>query len=162
MLRIKALLMPSILVCLLNVSSRADARGGGTYTHDTWAAAHIEGLPPGIRRSLMKQVPKCGTLRAQHDFSRYLSPTGSKNRFVSLHFEHFGCTDRAAICTDGACLHQVYASSGGAYRLVFSARVQELELKVISGAPAIEIACGRFGENCARILRWTGNRFVRR
>lgn len=156
-----ALLAVSTLLSNISIAANADARGG-MRLEDPWAAAHIEGLPPDIRRDLSAQGQICGGLRARHDFSRYLSPRGSKYSFVSLHFEHFGCNERAAICTSRGCLHQVYASAGAGYRLVFSARVRELELKVLDGAPAVEISCSRFGENCPRVLRWNGGAFVGR
>jgi hypothetical protein len=37
-----------------------------------------------------------------------------------LHFERLRCGDRAALCTQAGCLHQVYVSTGGRYRLLRS------------------------------------------
>jgi hypothetical protein len=33
---------------------------------------------------------------------------------------HFRCGDRGALCTQAGCLHQVYISTGGRYRLLRS------------------------------------------
>lgn len=146
----------------LSASRGGEARGA-MAAEDLWAAVHIDGLPPDIRRNLSKHVRRCGGPKALHYFSRYLSPRGSRHQFVSLHFEEFSCRDRAAICTSEDCLHQVYVSTGAGYRLVFEARVKELELKIIDGTPAIEISCAwPAGMECARVLRWNGSAFVRR
>ncbi len=156
-----ALLVMSIVLCLISIPSDAKARGGAR-SEEIYAPAHIETLPLDIRRNLAKLEHACGSARAEHYFSVYLSPNGSPHSFVSLHFEHFRCDDPTAICTSAGCLHQVYVSAGERYRLVFEERVEELEFKIIGRASAIEISCTRNGENCSRILYWNGSRFIRR
>jgi len=81
----------------------------------------------------------------------------------SSHFTSTSWTapDRAALCTSSGCLHQVYISADGAYRLVFSANVSDTTLKFLDHAPAIEIDCERFGpQDCPHALRWNGRRFA--
>jgi hypothetical protein len=56
------------------------------------------------------------TARAQHQFAGYFQNW----RVLVLHFEYFRCDDRAALCTQAGCLHQVYTSTGGRYRLLRS------------------------------------------
>jgi hypothetical protein len=149
------------LLILANLSSTANARGG-LHMEDPWASDHIEGLPPEIRQNVSKQARICGPARAQHYFSRSLSPSNSRYNFISLHFEEFGCDHRTAICRPSGCLHQVYASSGAGYRLVLSGYVGELELKAIDGQVAIETSCPHSAEACFRIQRWNGSNFGRR
>src|SRR5262249_26560437 len=56
----------------------------------------------------------CRDSKADYQFARY-----SQNlRILVLHFEHFRCGDARAICTQAGCLHQVYTSTGGRYRLL--------------------------------------------
>lgn len=145
----------SILLTLL--SSAAEALGSGSASHDTWAPAHIDSLPQEIRRGLGRWRKTCGELKARHEFSRYMSYAGQ--HFVSLHFEHLGCENREVVCTFDSCLHQVYASSRAGYRLVFEARVPDVELKLVDGAPALEISCANTTRTCPRVLRWIGRRF---
>ncbi len=149
------------LLMLANLSSTANARGG-LHTEDPWASYHIEGLPPEIRQNVSKQERSCGPARARHYFSRSLSPSNSRYNFISLHFEEFGCDRRSSICRPSGCLHQVYASSGAGYRLVFSGYVGELELKAIDGQVAIETSCPHSAEACFRIQRWNGSNFGQR
>lgn len=148
------------LLILGNVSSMTIARGG-LHLEDPWASHHIDGLPPEVRRNVLKEERVCGPARAQHYFSRWLSPSSSRYKFISLHFEEFGCDNRSAMCGRSGCLHQVYASSGSGYRLVFSGYVGELELKVIDGEAAIETACSYSGDACSVIRLWNGVGFVR-
>jgi hypothetical protein len=155
----RSVLAVLILLGLAGISPQADARGG-LRLEDIWSSEHIGGLPPEIRRSLLKYARSCGPAKAQHYFSGSLSPSGSRYHFVSLHFEYFGCNERVAICPQSGCLHQVYASAGAGYRLVFSGYVPELELKVIDGSPAIEISCAHSEKACSRVMRWNGFGFV--
>lgn len=149
------------LLTFANISSTANARGG-LQLENPWASDHIEGLPPEIRQNVLKQARSCGSARAQHYFSRSLSPSNSRYSFISLHFEEFGCNHRSAFCRPSGCLHEVYASSGAGYRLVFSGYVGELELKAIDGQAAIETSCPHSAEACFRIQRWNGSNFGRR
>jgi hypothetical protein len=155
----RAVLVVFILLGLAGISPQADARGG-LGSENIWASEHVEGLPREIRQNLQKHGRLCGPARAQHYFSGSLSPSGSRYQFISLHFEYFGCNDRVTICPKAGCLHQVYASAGAGYRLVFNEHVSELVLKVIDGAPAIEISCLHWEKSCSRVLRWNGKGFV--
>jgi hypothetical protein len=85
----------------------AFARGGGIHSEDPWNPQHINGLPPEIRNALAHM---CGTARAQHQFAGYFQ----NSRVLVLHFEHFRCGDRGALCTQAGW---VYVSTGGRYRL---------------------------------------------
>jgi hypothetical protein len=61
-------------------------------------------------------------------------------------------------------LHQVYISTGGVYRLAFSANVPDVTLTFLDGrVPAIEIDCETFSTQCRpRVLRWNGRGFAER
>lgn len=78
---------------------------------------------------------------------------------MALHFELFGCNDRARMCTSAGCLHHVYSATEAGYRLVFTGYVDELELKLENGAPAIGISCRQAGLHCRRTLLWNGHSF---
>jgi hypothetical protein len=65
-------------------------------------------------------------LAAEHSFARYFQSGNAK--LIGLHFEHLRCGDRAAVCKAAGCLHQVYISTGGKYRLLKSSYVPELDL----------------------------------
>lgn len=149
----------SLLVGSLGILTDAKGRGGLGAEHP-WAADHIRELPQDIRRNLTPQEQACGGSRAQHSFARYLSLTGGAPAFVALHFDLFDCADRTRICTLAGCLHQVYSATGQGYRLVFSSYVEELELKILNGAAAIEISCSGRGPCAGRTLRWNGLRFI--
>ncbi len=139
-------------------TSRAWARGG-LGPDPRLSSRQIEALPDDIRRGLAPIARACGGLRAEAHFSRHLSPGGSAYRFIALHFDNIGCNDRSVICAQAGCLHQVYVSSGAGYRLVFDARVEDLELTMVGSAPAIKVHCAGFAPGCTRILHWTGTRF---
>jgi hypothetical protein len=93
-------------------TSLAFARGG-VHPEDPWNPQHINGLPAEVRNVLARM---CGGSRAQHQFAGYFQ----NSRILVLHFEHFRCGDRGALCTQAGCLHQVYVSTGGRYRLLRS------------------------------------------
>ena len=137
-------------------SGEASARAAG-HAHDPWAAAHVESLPADVRRSLGALHMSCGQPRAQHEFSRYLPAARAQHDFIALHFEQFGCANRASICTAAGCLHQVFVSTPSGYRLVYSAHLPELELDLIGGTPVIAISSDR--REAPRILRWNGAGF---
>jgi hypothetical protein len=108
---------------------------GGMHIDDRWNPQHIDGLPVEIRAAIAPFARVCGEpLAAGHAFARYLQKGSVK--LVGLHFEHLRCDDRMRICKASGCLHQVYISYGGAYRLFRSSYVRELdltELRVGSG-----------------------------
>ena len=71
----------------------------------------ISGLPAEVRNALAHM---CRDSQAEHQFARY-----SQNlHILALHFEHFRCGDGRALCAQAGCLHQVYTSTGGRYRLL--------------------------------------------
>jgi hypothetical protein len=74
---------------------------------------HISGLPAEVRNALAHM---CRDSKSEHQFARYTQNL----RSLVLHFEHFRCGDRGALCTQAGCLHQVYVSTGGHYRLLKS------------------------------------------
>ena len=61
---------------------------------------------------------------------------------------------------EAGCLHEVYASKGGRYRRVMNLHVQDITLKRIGNAAAVEVDCAFAG--CPQLLWWNGNRFVKR
>jgi hypothetical protein len=105
----------------------AQARSSGTPPDDRWNPQHIGGLPAEIREAIAPYARVCGApLAAEHSFARYFQRGSAK--LIGLHFEHVRCSNRAAVCTAAGCLHQVYISTGGRYRLLKSSYVQELDL----------------------------------
>lgn len=143
----------------LGAMSNAEARAG-IGQEDPWAAGHIQELPQDVQRLISPQLQACGSARAQHSFARYLAQADSKPEFVALHFEMFGCRDRAKVCTSSGCLHQVYSTSRTGYRLVYTGYVRELELKRVDDVAAIEISCAPEVQNCRRTLWWNGRGFL--
>jgi len=100
-----------IAIGLLATSQAAPAfaLSGGLHIEDRWHPQHIQGLPPEVR-SVVERI--CGDARAEHQFTGYFQ----NSRTIVLHFEHFRCGNRGALCTQAGCLHQVYVSSkGGRY-----------------------------------------------
>ena len=145
--------LPALLALM---SGGAEARGLGR--ENPWASDHITDLPRDIRVSVARQYPGCEPARAQHGFARYLTTPGAHPDFVALHFDLFGCTDRSAICTSSGCLHQVYAATRAGYRLVYSGHIDDIELRLVGGRPAVALSCtGTIG--ACRILIWNGRRF---
>ena len=108
----KLVLIAIGLLATISQASLAFARGG-LHSEDPWNPQHIGGLPAEVRNALARM---CGDSRAQHQFASYFQ----NSRILVLHFEHFRCSDRGAPCTQGGCLHQVYVSTGGRYRLLRS------------------------------------------
>ncbi|SDT01208.1 hypothetical protein [Bradyrhizobium canariense] len=82
--------------------------------HDPpWNPEHIDSLPPEIRKAVLGMCPT--TPAAGHYFATY------RHDRVTLHFEHFHCGEAPnTYCRGGLCLHQVYVSNGGHYRLLGS------------------------------------------
>jgi hypothetical protein len=103
-----------LVACLvmLPFSNQSSGKGGGMQSEDRYNPDHIESLPPEIRAAVIRQ---CGTPKALHTFVSY-----SENQRVTLHFEHFYCGANDAFCRPSGCLHQVYVTSHGRYRLLRS------------------------------------------
>jgi len=112
----------------------AQARSGGTPPEDRWNPQHIASLPAEIRNAIAPYARVCGgPLAAEHSFVRYFQSGNAK--LIGLHFEHLRCGDRAAVCKAAGCLHQVYISTGGKYRLLRSSYVPELDLTQVKIQP---------------------------
>ena len=101
------------LLAIISQVPLAFGRAGGIHAENPWNPQHITGLPPEIRNVLGLV---CAAPRAQHQFAGYFQ----NSRVLVLHFERFRCGDRGARCTQACCLHQVYVSTGGQYRLLRS------------------------------------------
>lgn len=144
---------PLFLACLL-ASGQAQARGS-MATERPWASEHIDRLPADIRRGIVARERACGNAAAAGHYFSVSIEAGGRN-FVSLHFEDFACTNRAAVCNGGGCLHEVYLDTGGRHRLVFSARARELRLTNDGGVAGIEVSHGV----SKKLFRWSGRRFV--
>jgi hypothetical protein len=100
------------LLATASLASPAFARGGPLHLLDpAWNPQHITSLPAEVRNALAHM---CGDAQAGHQFASY----SQSLRILVLHFEHFRCGDRGALCTQAGCLHQVYVSTGGRYRLL--------------------------------------------
>ena len=78
-------------------------------SEDRYDPQHIEGLPSDVRQKVLQLCP---VAKATHGFANY---TDHLQRLV-LHFEHLYCGSQA-FCGPSGCLHQVYVSSDGRYRL---------------------------------------------
>jgi hypothetical protein len=100
-----------IFVVVLLGASGSNAQ---VMLHDPpWNPEHIDRLPPEIRKAVLAMCPT--TPAAGHYFATYLHDR------VTLHFEHLHCGEPPnAYCRRGLCLHQVYVSNGGHYRLLGS------------------------------------------
>lgn len=151
------ILMAGILLLLASALPFGEAGArSGFATERPWAAEHIEGLPPDIRREVIGRAHACGNKpAAAHYFSVSIQAGGT--RFVSLHFEDFACMNRAAVCDDGLCLHRLYLNSHGRQRLVFSTRARDLRMFNDGNTVGFEV----MGGPSAGLYRWQGRRFVR-
>ncbi len=79
-----------------------------------WNPDHIDHLPTEVRSAVLAMCGKAPS--AGHYFATY----SRNSQQINLHFEHFHCESGPHFCTAAGCLHQVYASTGGHYRLVKS------------------------------------------
>jgi hypothetical protein len=103
-------------------------------SEDRWNPQHISGLPAEIRSAIAPFARACGGRpAAEHSFATYFQRGTAK--LIGLHFEHLRCPNRAAVCSAAGCLHQVYISTGGRYRLLSSSHVPELDLTQVKPAP---------------------------
>lgn len=122
---------------------------------DPWAAEHIDKLPPDIRREVARRERACGGgALAGHYFA--VSIEGRGQKFVSLHFEDFACTDRAQVCRGGACLHVIFLETHGRHRVVFSAYVEDVRMTNDRGAVGLEV----LRDGTRQTLRWNGQGFL--
>ena len=102
-----------VLLSFISHASPAFSRGG-LSAEDRWNPEHINQLPTEIQNAIGRMCAK--SPRAEHYFAIYFE----NSRLIVLHFEHFRCGDQGALCTQAGCLHQVYVSTGGHYRLMKS------------------------------------------
>ena len=102
------------LFAITGQASLAFARSGGLHLLDPpLNPQHINGLPAEVRNAL---AHTCRGAQAQHQFASY----SQNSQTLVLHFEHLHCGNRGTFCTQAGCLHQVYVSAGGRYRLLRS------------------------------------------
>jgi hypothetical protein len=145
-------------VCLVaaTLGIMVPARAAASFaTENPWAAEHIDKLPPDIRREVSRHERVCGSnALAGHYFA--VSIEGRGQRFISLHFENFSCANRAQVCRGNACLHEIFAESGGRHRLVFGSYVDDVKMINEGGVVGLEVSHG--GQR--HILRWDGRGFV--
>jgi len=104
------LISVGLLGITISQASPALARGGLRLLDPDLNPQHINGLPVEVRNALTHM---CRGAQAQHQFARY----SQHLQVLVLHFEHFRCGEGRATCTRAGCLHQVYVSTGGRYRL---------------------------------------------
>jgi hypothetical protein len=155
-----ATISTTLTLTMISFSPLAAARGGISHT-EVASTRHIEELPPEIRNALGRWQSACGTpLKARPLFAHYLGDSAVGYRLIALHFHELDCANRAALCGNQGCLHQVYISTDGAYRLAFSANVPEVTLTLIDHTPEIEIGGETFSWQSPRLLRWNGRGFV--
>ncbi len=101
------------LIALPLISTQMLAKGGPYSSDDRYDPQHIENLPPEIRA---KVLSKCSTPRALHPFAH----SRDNMQTVVLHYEHFYCSTGGIFCGPSGCLHQIYVSSHGHFRLLRS------------------------------------------
>jgi hypothetical protein len=106
-------LFATVLLATAIQATLAFARGGGPHPEDRWNPEYISGLPAEVRTVLAHM---CSSPQAEHQFASYFE----NSRVLVLHFEHWRCGDRGPLCTNKGCLHHVYVSTGGRYRLLRS------------------------------------------
>jgi hypothetical protein len=95
------------------IGSQVLAKGGTSRNEDYYDPEHLNRLPPEIRDTVVRQ---CSTARAMHPFAQYKDNLQT----LVLHYEHFYCNTGGAFCGPAGCLHQVYVSSHGHYKLLRS------------------------------------------
>jgi hypothetical protein len=105
--RSRRFLMAVVAVSL--ASTQAFAKGGNMRSEDRYDPQHIDGLPSDVRQQVLQ---RCPAARASHDFASFTDHLQK----VVLHYERLYC-GAETFCGPSGCLHQVYVSSGGHYRL---------------------------------------------
>jgi len=93
------------------VGDQLFAKGDSYRSEDRYNPDHIESLSPEVRDAVMHQ---CSTPRALREFSAYTDNLQT----IVLHFEHLSCGTGGTFCGPAGCLHQIYVSSHGHYRLL--------------------------------------------
>ena len=99
------------LLAVLLTCAQLSAKATSVRTEDRYNPQHIDSLPAEIRDSILR---RCTMPKALHPFASY---SDDLKRIV-LHFEHFLCDGDGTYCRPSGCLHQVWVSMGGHYRLM--------------------------------------------
>ena len=102
----------SAFMVMLLACGQLSARGG-YHSEDRYNPQHIASLRLEVRDSV---VQRCSTPRALHSFAIYFDNL----KGVVLHVEYLLCDGNSADCPALGCLHQVWVSEGGHYRLLRS------------------------------------------
>lgn len=143
---------------LASLGSTAVLARGGLARTEASSARHVEELPREVRNAVTRWQSACRMpLAAKSSFAHYLQ--AGEYHLVALHFHDLTCAERS-FCDSTGCLHQVYLSNGGPYRLAFSASADEVTLKLVDRMPAIEVNCRNGRQNGAQLLRWDGRHFT--
>jgi hypothetical protein len=147
-------------IVLLTLVAGNPAAGRGGLSRELWSTTRINALPREVRMSLAHWATTCGgPLSAGNLFDRYIQDRRSGNQFIALHFHDLRC-DHQVVCKASGCLHEVFMSKNGVYRLVWSGYVKDIELKQLDNGAALEISCDGNQAGCSRVLRWSGSHFV--
>ena len=104
----------SAFMVMLLACGQLSARGGANFgrTEDRYNPQHISSLPPEVRSFIVR---RCSEPKALHSFAQYFDNL----KGVVLHFEYFLCDGDSTYCTvSSRCLHQVWVSVRGHFRLV--------------------------------------------
>jgi hypothetical protein len=160
-----AIALVGVLVLALVLTPTTAAARAGFSSGGRWIeidAAYLNRFPAEVRAAIEVEKKICGAVSAvEQSFARYIHVDSSDREFITLHFDHFRCTDRSLICGREGCMHQVFAPVGGGYRLVFTGRVYDVQLVINDGRPAVRLECVSANETrCPRLLLWKGDRLV--
>jgi hypothetical protein len=159
-----ALLLGLALVTLSGVAA-GHARGG-VSPGDHWMAidaGFLRRFPAPVRAAIEAHMKQCGAYAVQQSFARYIRAGSSHQEYIAIHFHRLRCADKSRICGPDGCLHQVYAPAGGTYRLIFNARVGDVELAAVNGRAAVRVECeSGGGPHCPSLLLWNGSRLGER
>jgi hypothetical protein len=157
MLRAVLALMLALFVTGAHARAASPAQNGWSFV----SPQHMERMPAVARVAIQEARRLCGgeDIRVRNGFLRYLNgPTDEE--FVVVHFDEFHCTNGHALCSSQGCMHRVFfAKSGDKYREVWRGNVRQIDMKVSSGHPSMDIDCGHYGAHCNHHLRWNGSQF---
>jgi hypothetical protein len=91
--------------------SQSSAKGGNMANQNPYKTQYLESLPPEVRAALTQQCRS--TARALPNFASFTENT----KRIVLRFEYFHCNSGDSFCGPSGCLHQIYVSSHGRYKL---------------------------------------------
>lgn len=129
-----------VLLTILLTPDRAAARAGFA-DEPPRAPYHIDNLPQELRRVVRSRAASCGNEpSAQHLFS--VSIGGEGREFMSFHYDKLTCTNRAAVCRSGGCLHEVFVRSGRGWSPVFQTYADETTLSNDGGRICLAVRKG--------------------